>query len=100
MMALEDYPLVTLKEARERHLAARQKLAAGIDPMMERKAEADTRHRNRKHGCGRLRAALRRSLAAGGSDGQSASLRAIPTTFGCAWKPTSSRPSVTNSSTM
>jgi hypothetical protein len=45
MMALGEYPLVTLKEARERHFAARQKLAAGIDPMMERKAEAETRLR-------------------------------------------------------
>ncbi len=45
MMALGEYPLVTLKEARERHFAARQKLAAGIDPMMERKAEAETRQR-------------------------------------------------------
>ena len=45
MMALGEYPLVTLKEARERHFAARQKLAADIDPMMERKAEAETRHR-------------------------------------------------------
>jgi integrase len=45
MMALGEYPLVTLKEARERHFAARQKLAGGIDPMVERKAEAETRQR-------------------------------------------------------
>jgi integrase len=45
MMALGEYPLVTLKEARERHFAARQKLAAGIDPMMERKLEAEIRQR-------------------------------------------------------
>ena len=42
-MALGEYPFVTLKEARERHVAARKKLAAGIDPMVERKAEAETR---------------------------------------------------------
>jgi integrase len=40
MMALGEYPLVTLKEARERHFEARKTLAAGIDPMAERKAEA------------------------------------------------------------
>jgi integrase len=45
MMALGEYPLVTLKEARERHFATRQKLAAEIDPMMERKAQAETRQR-------------------------------------------------------
>ena len=44
-MALGEYPLVTLKEARERHFVARHKLADGIDPMMERKAEAETRQR-------------------------------------------------------
>jgi hypothetical protein len=45
MMALGEYPIVTLKEARERDFAARQKLAVGIDPMMERKAEAENRQR-------------------------------------------------------
>lgn len=40
MMALGEYPLVTLKEARERHFEARKTLEAGIDPMAERKAEA------------------------------------------------------------
>ncbi|MGB6855347.1 MAG: integrase arm-type DNA-binding domain-containing protein [Terracidiphilus sp.] len=45
MMALGEYPLVLLKEARERHFAARQRLAAGIDPMVERKTEAATRQR-------------------------------------------------------
>lgn len=39
-MALGEYPVVTLGEARDRHLAARKKLAAGLDPMAERKAEA------------------------------------------------------------
>ena len=43
MMALGEYPFVTLKEARERHVAARQRLGEGIDPMVERKAEAETR---------------------------------------------------------
>ena len=38
-------PLVTLKEVRERHFAARKKVAAGIDPMAERKAEAEGRKR-------------------------------------------------------
>ena len=45
MMALGEYPLVTLKEARERHFAARKALAAGIDPMAERKAEAEAKQK-------------------------------------------------------
>jgi len=44
-MALGEYPLVTLKEAREHHLAARKKLAGGIDPMAERKAEGEAKQR-------------------------------------------------------
>jgi integrase len=36
---------VNLAEARDRHFAARKKMAAGIDPMVERKAEAETRQR-------------------------------------------------------
>jgi integrase len=45
MMALGEYPLVTLKEARERHLIARKTLAARIDPMAERKAEGEAKQR-------------------------------------------------------
>lgn len=45
MMAFGEFPLVTLKEARELHFAARQKLASGSDPMAERKAEAESRRR-------------------------------------------------------
>jgi hypothetical protein len=45
MMALGEYPLVTLKDARERHFAARKMLAAGIDPMAERNAEAEDKQR-------------------------------------------------------
>ena len=45
MMALGEYPLVTLKEARDRHLVARKTLDAGIDPMAERKAEAESKQR-------------------------------------------------------
>jgi len=45
LMALGEYPIVTLAEARERHLAARKLLSAGIDPMAERKAEAEIRRR-------------------------------------------------------
>jgi integrase len=44
-MALGEYPVVSLAEARERHFAARKKLAAGIDPMAERKAEAEAKQR-------------------------------------------------------
>jgi hypothetical protein len=45
MMALGEYPLVTLKEARERHLVARKTLDAGIDPMAERKAQGNAKQR-------------------------------------------------------
>lgn len=38
-MAFGQYPEVPLMEARERHAAARKLLAAGVDPMAERKAE-------------------------------------------------------------
>jgi len=43
--ALGEYPLVTLNQARELHFAVRKTLAAGIDPMAERKAEADAKQR-------------------------------------------------------
>jgi integrase len=39
LLALGSYPAVTLAAAREKHLAARQLLASGIDPMAQRKAE-------------------------------------------------------------
>ncbi len=39
LMALGEYPLVGLGQARELHLAARKSFVAGIDPMAERKAE-------------------------------------------------------------
>jgi integrase len=45
MMAFGEFPFVTLKAARELHFAARQKLAAGSDPMAERKAQAESRQR-------------------------------------------------------
>jgi hypothetical protein len=45
LMALGEYPTVNLAEARERHFTAREKLAGGIDPVVERKAKAATRQR-------------------------------------------------------
>ncbi len=45
MMAFGEYPLVSLKDARELHFAARKILAAGIDPMAERKAEAESKQK-------------------------------------------------------
>jgi integrase len=45
LMAFGEYLVVNLAEARERCFAARKKLAAGIDPMAERKAEAENRQR-------------------------------------------------------
>ena len=47
-MALGEYPVVSLAQARDRHFAARKKLAAGIDPVAERKAETETRQRETK----------------------------------------------------
>ena len=43
LMALGEYPVVSLAEARERYFAARKILVAGIDPMALRKAEGETR---------------------------------------------------------
>ena len=48
LMALGDYPVVSLAQARERYFAARKKLVVGIDPMAERKAEVETREREAK----------------------------------------------------
>ena len=39
LMALGQYPVITLAMARERHLAARKLLASGTDPMASRKEE-------------------------------------------------------------
>lgn len=44
-MALGEYPLVNLGQARELHFESRKILAAGVDPMAERKAEAETKQR-------------------------------------------------------
>ena len=44
-MAIGEYPIVGLAQARERQFAERKKLDAGIDPMAERKAEAESRQR-------------------------------------------------------
>ena len=48
LMALGEYPVIGLAEVRERHLAARKKLANGIDPMNERKADAVAKQENAK----------------------------------------------------
>ena len=45
MMALGEYPVVTLKDARERHSDARKALANGTDPMAERKAEGEAKQK-------------------------------------------------------
>lgn len=45
LMALGENPIVNLAEARERHFAACKKVAAGIDPIVERKAKAESRKR-------------------------------------------------------
>jgi len=41
MMSFGEFPTVSLKEARDLHFIARQTLTSGIDPMAERKAEAE-----------------------------------------------------------
>jgi Arm DNA-binding domain len=43
MMALGEYPLVSLAQVRELLLAARKTLASGIDPMVQRKAKAEAK---------------------------------------------------------
>lgn len=45
LMALGEYPLVGLGQARELHFAARKTLAGGVDPMAERKAEAEAKQK-------------------------------------------------------
>jgi integrase len=45
LMALGEYPLVSLGQARELHLAARKTFAAGSDPMAERKAEGEAKQK-------------------------------------------------------
>ena len=45
LMALGEYPLVGLAQAREIHLAARKSLVAGTDPMASRKAEGEAKQK-------------------------------------------------------
>jgi Arm domain-containing DNA-binding protein len=47
-MGFGEYPVVSLKEARDQHYVARKKLAAGVDPMAERKAEAAAKQEEAK----------------------------------------------------
>lgn len=66
-MALGAYPLVSLKEARERHSEARKALANGIDPMAERKAEGEAKQKEAEARQREARTALRTSPVSGGS---------------------------------
>ena len=45
LMALGEYPVISLGNARELHLSARKTLAGGTDPMAERKAEAEAKQK-------------------------------------------------------
>ncbi|HEY1579024.1 MAG TPA: tyrosine-type recombinase/integrase, partial [Terracidiphilus sp.] len=45
LMALGEYPVVSLGEARDRHLAGRKLLGSDVDPMAVRKAEAEAKQR-------------------------------------------------------
>jgi hypothetical protein len=47
-MHFGEYPLVTLKDARELHFAAKKLLGSGINPMAERKAEAEAKQKEAK----------------------------------------------------
>jgi len=47
-MGFGEYPVVSLKEARDQHYVARKKLAAGVNPMAERKAEAAAKQEEAK----------------------------------------------------
>ena len=86
MMALGEYPLVSLKEARERHSEARKALANGIDPMAERKAEGKLSRKKPKLDSAKRRTALRTSRVSGGSGGWSASLHDTPIRQCGAWR--------------
>jgi hypothetical protein len=59
MMALGEYPLVPLSRARDLHFAARKTLAAGVDPMAKRKAEAEANRGEPKRNNVELRTVLR-----------------------------------------
>ena len=90
MMALGEYPVVTLKEARERHSDARKALANGVDPMAERKARAKPSRRKPKRGSAKRKTALRMSPVSGGIGGRSASRLDMPIPRCGAWKLTCS----------
>ena len=47
-MTFGEYPVVGPKEARELHFAAKKLLTTGINPMAERKAEAEAKHEEAK----------------------------------------------------
>lgn len=47
LLALGEYPVVSLVEARERHLRCRKTLASGVDPMAERKAQTVAKQEER-----------------------------------------------------
>jgi len=47
-MTFGEYPVVGPKEARELHFAAKKLLATGVNPMAERKAEAEAKHEEAK----------------------------------------------------
>ncbi len=45
LMALGEYPVTSLALARERQFSARKTLSSGVDPMAERKAEAEAKQK-------------------------------------------------------
>jgi hypothetical protein len=69
-----EYLLVGPKDARELHFAAKKLLATGINPMAERKAEAEAKQQEAKAHQREAGIALRRSPESGGHGGRLASL--------------------------
>ena len=99
LMAIGEYPIVRLAQARERRFAEYKKLDAGIDPMAERKAEAESRQREAEALQRQAESSFENIARKWWEWCLSASLPAMPITFCGAWKPTYFRPLDTSSFT-
>ncbi len=100
LMALGEYPVVNLAQTRERQVVARKKLAVDLDPMAERKAEAETRQREADVRQRQAENSFENMARKCGNGGLLASLRVTLTTCCGAWKRTSSQRWVTSTLTM
>lgn len=97
-MALGEYPLVGRGQARELHFAARKTLIGGIDPMAERKSEAEAKHRAVEARQRESESSFENVAANGGTGGRLASLRLMRIPLCVVWKQMLSRHMATNSS--